>query len=136
MELAKQAIKEGILIDSFNMKYKGENLYDWVGSTVKNKYKKSKLSLYEIRIIEKLIGKSLDDRYHSRKNPIEIKVIDIIENKEIGIFESIRGVERIIKEKYDIKIDSSTIRRRLTGKIITPYKGRFMFYRVDEEVTE
>lgn len=138
MDLVKQAINEGVIIGRKNQKYKDKNLYIWIMVAVKNRYKNNKLSLSEIQIIEKLVGKSLDDLYCGKNEPIKVKVIDIVEKKEVGIFKSLKETARRMKERYDIKISCNVIRYRLTGKIITPYKGRFMFYRVDEneEVTE
>ena len=135
--IAKQAVEDGVIVSGKNRKYKEKNLYIWVFSTVKRKYKKNKLSIEEKKIIEKLMGKSLDDLYCS-KDPIKIKVADVVENKEVGIFESQKGTARRMREKYNIKISNTAIRNRLAGKVTTPYKGRFMFYRVDEngEVTE
>ena len=85
-----------------------------------------------------MVGKSLDDLYCGKSKPVKVKVVDIIENREVGMFESQKEAERRMGEKYGIKIASSIIGKCLTGKITTPYKGRFMFYRADEneEVTE
>lgn len=137
IDLAKQAIEDGVIISNLNRKYRDTNLYDWVVRTVKKRYKNNKLSLEEIEVIERLIGKTLDDLYCGKES-VKIKVIDIIENKRIGIFKSQREAARVIKGNYDIKINNSVIGNRLTGKITTPYKGRFMFYYADEneEVTE
>ena len=138
MELSKQAVKDGVIIGSLNRKYRSTNLYEWVTTTVKDRYKKGNLSQEEMQVIEKLIGKSLDSLYCGKSEPIKVKVVDIIENREVGIFESQSETERKMREKYDIKINSSVIRNHLTGKFTTPYENRFMFYRVDEdgEVTE
>ena len=137
MELAKQAVKDGVIISKKNSKYKERNLYIWI-LKLKKRYKANKLTLEEIKVIERLIGKSLDDLYCGRKEPVKAKVVDVLENKVIGIFESQKEAARVMREKYVIKINDGIIRNRLTGKITTPYKGRFMFYRVDEngEVTE
>lgn len=138
MELSKQAVKDGVIIGSLNRKYRSTNLYEWVTTTVKDRYKKGNLSQEEMQVIEKLIGKSLDSLYCGKSEPIKVKVVDIIENREVGIFESQSETERKMREKYDIKINSSVIRNHLTGKFTTPYENRFMFYRVDDdgEVTE
>ena len=137
IELAKQAIKDGKIISRTNSKYKDKDLYGWVRGTVKKKFNNNKLSLEEIQIIEKLVGKSLGDLYCGKES-VKVKVIDIIENKVIGIFESQKKTSKVMREKYDIKINSDTIRNHLTGKRTIPYKGRFMFYYADEneEATE
>ncbi len=64
--------------------------------------------------------------------------MDVIEKKEVGIYKSQKGAINSIQEKYDIKVGNKAIRDCLTGKMTTPYKGRFMFYYADEneEVTE
>lgn len=138
MELARRASEKGVIIDKINSRYKDENLYNWIKQTVRKRYKKGKLSLNEIQTIEQLIGKSLDELFCEKKDPIKVKVVDILENKEIGIFESQKEAARRMQKKYDIKIADNIIKYRLTGKTTKPYKGRFMFYRVDEngEVTE
>lgn len=137
IKLAKQAVEECVIVNSSNPKYKEKNLYDWILRSVKRKYKNNELSLGEIQIIEKLIGKSLQDLFCGKKEPIKVKVVDIVENKD-EVYESIYEAVRVMREKYDVKINDSVVSSRLTGKVTTPYKGRFMFYRVDEneEATE
>lgn len=78
------------------------------------------------------------DELYCGKKPIKTKVIDINENRAIGIFESQKEAVRVMRDKYNIKITDKVVRNRLTGKVTTPYMDRFMFYRVDEkgEVTE
>lgn len=132
LELSREVIDEGVIISHKNPKYKNENLYDWVCRTVKRRYKKGELSLAEIQIIEKMIGKSLDNFYYKKSKPIKVRAFDLIKNKEIGIFESKSETVRMLREKYNFKTCCAVITNRLTGKITTPYKGRFMFYRVDE----
>lgn len=138
MELAKQAVKDGVIIGKSNPIYKKINLYNWISSTIKSKYIINDLSFEEIKIVEKLVGKPLNKLYCGRKEPIRVKVIDVIENRMIGIFESQKETVRRMREKYDIKISDNGIGNRLTGKVTTPYMDRFMFYRVDEngEATE
>lgn len=138
MDFAKQAIEDGMIVSNSNRRYRDTDLYDWVVGTVKRRYVNKKLSLEEIQIIERLMGKSLDELYCGRKEPVKVRVIDVIENKEIGIFESKRQVSKVMQEKFGVNASSRVIDFRLSGKFIKPYMGRFMFYRVDEngEVTE
>lgn len=138
MELASQAIKEGVIIRNTNSKYKDKNLYSWIMGVVKKKYKNSDLSLNEIHVIEKLVGKSLDDLYRGKKESMEVSVIDIVENKKIGIFETRNKAVKVIRDKYGFNITNNTIEKRLSGKLTKPYKGRFMFYYADKnkKVTE
>ena len=91
---------------------KDKNLYIWIMVAVKNRYKNNKLSLSEIQIIEKLVGKSLDDLYCGKNEPIKVKVIDIVEKKEVGIFKSLKETARRMKERYDIKISYSNFPRQ------------------------
>jgi len=112
MDLVKQAINEGVIIGRKNQKYKDKNLYIWIMVAVKNRYKNNKLSLSEIQIIEKLVGKSLDDLYCGKNEPIKVKVIDIVEKKEVGIFKSLKETARRMKERYDIKISYSNFPRQ------------------------
>lgn len=137
MDLAKQAIEDGVIIDKINLKYKDENLYNWIKNTIKKRYRNKRLSLEEIQVVERLTGKSLDELC-CRKDTIKVKVVDILENKEVGIFESQSEAMKIMRERYDIKASDNIISYRLKGKTRKPYKGRFMFYRVDEneEVAE
>lgn len=60
MELARQAVKNGVIINTINQIYEGKNLYCWIHQTIKKKYKNEELSCEEIKIIEDLIGKSID----------------------------------------------------------------------------
>lgn len=140
MELAKQAIKDGVIIGKSNPIYKKINLYNWISSTIKSKYIINDLSFEEIKVVEKLVGKPLNKLYIGNKynNPIKVKVIDILCNRTIGIFNSQTETARVMQEKYNVKLNSGIVGRHLTGKITTPYMDRFMFYRVDEngEVTE
>lgn len=73
-----------------------------------------------------------------KKEPVKVKVVNLNGSKEIDVFESLNETVRTIRKKYNVKICSAGIKDRLTGKTTTPYKGRFMFYRVDEnkEVAE
>lgn len=63
LELAKQAVLEGVIIHSKNKVYKKRNLYNWIRNSVKKKYQNDSLLNEEIKIIEKLIRKPLEDFY-------------------------------------------------------------------------
>ncbi len=134
MELAREAVKEGIVIRNTNSNYRGEDFYHWITRTVRVKYKNNELTREQVNIIEKLINKSLDNLF--RENlAMPTKVVDIINNKEIGIFKTRQCAAKHIKEKYGFNLTNGTINSRLYGKVTTPYKGRFMFYyATDEEV--
>jgi len=137
MKLAKQAVEEGVIITKANPEYKNKNLYNWTFVVIKNRYKNNALSLDEMQVIGKLMGKSLDELY-CKKESAKVKVIDVVENREVGVFESQRKAVRVMRDNYDVKINDSVVRNRLVNKTTKPYKGRFMFYYADEneEVTE
>lgn len=137
IELARQAVDDGVIISGKNPKYKSRNLYSWIHNSVKKRYKNNELSLEEIQIIERITGKSIDVLYCD-KEPVGVIVLDMVENKKVGVFESQHETARIIQKRYGFKINDGIVRSRLTGKVTTPYKGRFMFYYADEnkKVTE
>ena len=131
MKLAKQAVMNGIYISNKNQFYNNINLYTWIKNTVKNKFIKGELSNEELEIIEKLTGKPL----HKLNNGDFIRVVDVINNKEIAICKSQNRAVKLLKEAYDVNISLSVVFNRVSGQVTTPYKGRFMFYyATDEEV--
>ena len=60
MEIAKQAVSDGIIICRTNMYYGDVDLYKWVLTNVRKKYKNGCLSREDIKIIENLTGKGID----------------------------------------------------------------------------
>lgn len=132
MDLAKQAVAEGITINSKNSFYRGINMQNWIQDSIKRRYMNNELTKEEICVIEKLIGKSL---YTIFSRGTIVKIIDVNGSKQGIICNSQCEVIRILQEQYGINICSVSISRRLNGEIATPYKGRFMFYyATDEEV--
>ncbi len=82
--------------------------------------------------IEKLTGKLLENSFN---NGIFVKIVDMTNKEEIAICRSKTETMGLIRKNYSIKVSEVAIQNRLKGKIITPYKGRFMFYyATDEEV--
>lgn len=135
MELAKQAVEEGIIIRKTNPNYRDEDLYGWIASTVKRRYRNEDLTIEQMNTIEKLINKPLGTFFKENNLAVPTKVVDIINGKEIGIFKTRQRAAKYIKEKYGFNLWNNAIDLRLTGKVTTPYKGRFMFYyATDEEV--
>lgn len=130
MRLAREAVADGILIGCSNQMYKGINLYVWMIQTIKQKFYKEKLSQVQIEVLEKLIGKTLYELFNLGNF---VKVVDVIENKNIGIFDSQQQVIKVLQEKINDKISVTVIYNRLKGKVTTPYKGRFMFYYATNE---
>lgn len=131
IELARRAVDNGIIISKGNQLFEGKNLYFWLKETVKRKYEKKELSNEEIEIIEKLTGKPL----YKLNNGTFVKVVDVINNKEIAICKSQRKAAKLLKEAFDVNTSLSVVFERVKGKVTTPYKGRFMFYyATDEEV--
>jgi hypothetical protein len=132
LDLARQAVNQGIVISNKNVEYGGVNFYDWIMSTIKRKYRYNELSTEQIEIIELLVGKKLDVLFH---NGSFVKVVDVVSNKDIAIYKSQKEAARKIQEDYKIIINKNIIWRYINGKVTTPYKGRFMFYyATDEEV--
>lgn len=133
MDLCKWAVDNSVIINSKNRFIGQTNIYCWLINTVKKKYIGGKLSYDEIEILEKMIDKPLNKFFDSHGG-IFLKVVDILENNEIGIY---RSVQKAIKEmkKMEIMIDDAAIYKQLSKKVTTPYKGRFVFYyATDEEV--
>ena len=132
IRLAEKAVAESILISRSNQMYKGINLYVWMFQTVKHKFYNKILSNEQIDILEKLIGKTLYELFNHGNF---VKVVDVIENREIGIYKSCKQTIDYIKKFFDGDITRTVVDNRLYGKVTTPYKERFMFYyATDEEV--
>ena len=133
MDLASEAVKEGILISNSNQIYKGENLYKWLFQTVKQKFYDNELLQEQVEIIQKLIGKSLYKLFNMAG--CFVKVMDVIEKNEIGIYKSQQQVVKEMREKFNINTTIRSVWMHLNSKITTPYKNRFMFYyAIDEEI--
>ena len=137
IDILKEAVKNNVLISRKNQFYKETNFYLWIKSNVKKKYKNNQLSVYEKNIIEMALGKTLGEFFINKfkDKSIPIIIIDVVENRSIGLYKSMSKAIKYINDKFNIKIYQSSISNRLTGKVTTPYKGRFMFYyATDEEV--
>lgn len=132
IDLAKEAVEKGVVISCKNRIYKQIDFYNWIFHTVKKRYYKHELSDEEITTLEKLTGKQLCRFFNNGKF---IKIVDIIKNKEVGVYMSSATAANIIQEKFGMNICDASISLQLSGKVTTPYKGRFMFeYATDEEV--
>lgn len=132
MAFIKQAVEEGVIINRCNQIYRNKNLYTWLKGTFKKRYKSYKVSIGQLKDIERLIGKSLEEFYNGTRF---VKVVDVIENEELGIYNSCVQAIKYIQENFNIDITRSIVDNRLIGKVVSPYKGRFMFYyATDEEV--
>lgn len=131
MELVRLALDEGIIINEKNQMYQEKNLYCWIKNNIKNKYVKGELLDEQIETIEKLIGKPL----YKINNGNFVKVVDVVEKREIAICKSQNAAIDALQKILCEKISKSVAENRLNGKVTTPYKGRFMFYyATDEEV--
>ncbi len=124
MELARQAVAEGINIGNQNQFYHGVNLYKWYFYYAY----KDKFTTEELTIMNKLI--SNNDKIRP------IKIIDFKTNKVLNISASINLAGRVLH--YNLNIGKSengcinAIYKRLTGKVKNPvYKGRFIFQYAD-----
>ena len=130
ISLAKEAVKNGVLISRKNQTYRQVNLYIWIGNTIKRKYKNGKLSNEDIAIIEKLIGRPLYNFFSCNRL---LTIVDIVNDVEIGIFKSKNSASKYLQQKYGFSARSDIIDKRLNGKVTTPYKDRFMFYYASDE---
>lgn len=132
INLSKEAIKDGVIISSNNQVYKDTNLYSWINSAVKRRFYEDKLSTSEISIIETLINKPLNSFFNHCGS--FIKIVDLKENKSIGIYSSFVKTVEAIRQQFGLKVNSrSPIYNRVSGRTSTPYKGRFMFYYATNE---
>lgn len=132
MELAKQAVKDDVKISISNQFYKKVNLYSWIRHNINKKFRNNELTNEEKMIIEELVGKSLIQFFN---NGSFIKIMDVVENKDIAICKSYNKVIVMIQDKFNLTITSKVILNRISGKVTTPYKDRFMFYyATDEEI--
>lgn len=122
IQLAQQALSEGIVLSKKNRIYKGVDLYKWYYSH------KSSLSKEQLNTFKKIICE------HKKT----IKVVDLL-NKQTNIYSSITKVAETLYSEFNVtendKSAMYSILHHLSGKVATPYKGRFMFYyATDEEV--
>ncbi len=123
MQLVQSALLEGVVLSKNNQFYKGVNLYEWKISN------RNKFTAEELEIVNKVIPPA-------RK--LAIKVVDF-ETKWSKIYSSQIAAAHALHEDFHILKSKESIReaiqRRLSGKVTTPYKGRFMFYyATDEEI--
>lgn len=137
IEILKEAVRDNVIISRKNQSYKKINFYHWIKNSVKRRYENNKLSVYDKSIIEMALGKTLEvffiNKFKSKS--ISVIIVDEIEDRSIGLYESMGKVVKEMGEKFNIKINLSSISQRLNGQVTTPYKGRFMFYyTTDEEV--
>lgn len=120
MNLVKQAINEGVAISRQNKFYKDVNLYNW---RIEHKnFKKEELEL---------INKLIPTCYKTA-----VKIIDVVNDRILGIYESISEAGRALYEEYQVVANAnsgtSIICRYLKGKVKNPvYKGRFIFQYVN-----
>ena len=123
MELAKQAISEGVIISNSNNYYKGVNFYSF-----KNTHMKS-FTEEELEIMNKLVS-----------NPgcmKSVKIIDI-KNKQTYVYPSIKDAGRALYNKFHIvgsdKAGLNAIIKRLRDESKNQiFKGRFRFEYVKDE---
>lgn len=137
IKILEDAVKNNVLISRKNQFYKEINFYHWIKNNIKKKYKNNQLSVYEKNIIELAIGKTLEEFFVNKfkVKSVPLVVIDVIDNRSVGLFESMNQAIKHIDVEFNIEIYSQSIAKRLNREITTPYKGRFMFYyATDEEV--
>ena len=124
LEIAKQAIEEGIIISNSNPIYKGINFYIWKKTHLKD------FTEEELEIMNRLVI-----------NPgcmKPVKVIDI-KNEQNYVYSSINDAGRALYSDFHVaksdKAGLSAIVKRLRGELKNPvYKG-FRFEYADDEVS-
>ena len=127
MELAKQAVAEGIILNNQNKSYKGVNFYNF-----KNTHW-TDFSTEERKIINKLLPNQGCEK--------PVKIIDV-KSGEIYTYQSICDAGRALHNKFHIvekdKSGEIIIGKRLRGETKNPiYKNRFCFeYGDKKEVLE
>ncbi len=122
MQLARQAIREGVIISKKDQFYQNVNFYNWYINHKKN------FSEEEWKVFNQLI---------SFRN-VPVRIVDILNNK-YKEYVSINEAGKALYKEFHIAENGKSgilaIHRRLNGQVTTPYKGRFMFYyATDEEI--
>lgn len=117
MQLAKQAVSQGVVISKKNQIYQNVNLYSWYITH------KKQFSEEDMKVLDKLM-------YNARNK--SIKIIDAKTDQIIDIYPSVKEAGNALCEKYHVVNSCATgrlvIQNRLTGKTQKEiYKGRFMF---------
>lgn len=122
MQLARQAVSEGVILNCKNKYYQNVNLYDW------KIYNKNNFNNEEMSIIERLIP------YNKRL--ISVRIIDLEKDSNTSVYSSVSDAAKVLH--YDFGIGKSekgcavVIRNRLNSKVKNPiYKGRFKFEYAD-----
>lgn len=119
MNLARQAVGEGVVLSKRNNKYKNVNLYDWYLTN------KDKFTEDELEILKCLFP-------NHRKS---IKIIDVVTNK-YNTYSSVSNASKALHNEFCVTNDDvkgkAIINNRLTGHTKNPiYKDRFKFEYVD-----
>ena len=133
IKLAQEAICNGVIISNANKIYNGTNFYTWITGTVKFKYLNNELTKEQICVIEKLVDKPIYTIFNNGGD--FIKVIDVLKNEEVGIYNSKVKAAEFIHKNFGYPIRAVVISNYLNGKCKSPYKRRFIFeYASDEEI--
>lgn len=124
MDIARQALDEGVTITKQNQYYKKINLYEWYRNN------KDNYSDKELRILNRLIP---------NKYTKKVTIIDIKEG-EVKTFFSIQEAGKALFNEFHLANTETSgvaaISERLSGKIKNPiYKNRFRFEYTDEKTT-
>ena len=125
-KLLEECADNNIVLTSCNGRYKGVDLCSWARGTVKSRIEKGEvLSDRQKEILDKVFKKQK-----------AVKVIDLSDN-ETYLYVSINRASEALYNYFCVakttKSAVTTIKNHLDGKIITPYKGRFKFYPIDDE---
>lgn len=122
MNLARQAVNEGVIISNKNQIYYNVNLYFWYKTNI------DKFTSEESEIMNRLVPNN-----HTRK----VLVVDI-EDGKFKTYPSIAEAGRALCNEFHLVktevIGRQTICDRLTGRTKNPiYKGRFRFEYVEDQ---
>lgn len=105
--------------------YIRKEYYNKGAEYIANRFNIPKSSIYTYVSKNKIYG----------KKGIFVRIVDVVYREKIAICKSIMEAVKVMQEDYKLNVGNRAINNRLIGKVITPYKGRFMFYyATDEEV--
>lgn len=127
-KLLEKCVNDSIVLNSCNRKYENVDLYSWIKGTVKKHIEEGeKISDRQKELISKVLL--------WRK---KVKVVDLKSN-QVYVYSSANKASEALCNNFRIVKNAKsavvTISNHLSGKVTTPYKGRFMFYyATDEEV--
>lgn len=131
MEIAKLAVSDGIIICRTNMYYGDVDLYTWVFTSVKKKYKSGCLLREDIKVIENLTGKSIDklgvDIQYEKNFSLCVEAVHegVILSNSNRIYKGVNLVNWIHNNKKEFSSEELVIINQLMPLIQGFTQGRF-----------